>query len=185
MFVILAPLALGQLRAPINILDAGYLPTGYMGDGEFGTHRVRMETMSCVRSNRPETCYQITYQPGNFGWAAVAWQYPPNNWGEKPGKSIEGATKVSFWARGERGGERLQFKAGGNTNPALKFHASFQAEGEVLRLSRDWKRYEISLKQGNRAPPDLSNIVSAFTWVATVDGNPGGLSFYLTGIRYE
>ena len=56
---------------------------------------------------------KVHYQPGAVGWAGVYWLSPANNWGDKPPKQMRGASKVTFWAAGQKGGEIVEFKAGG------------------------------------------------------------------------
>ena len=42
---------------------------------------------------------------------------PENNWGTHTtgGYDLSGATKITFWAKGEKGGEQIEFFAGGIT----------------------------------------------------------------------
>lgn len=168
------------LTAPFDVSGA-YIASGYMGDGEAGTKFVQMRK---VAGEMPRTgdaagiCTKVTYQPGAKGWAGVYWQSPADNWGEKPGNKIQGATKITFWAVGAKGGEIVEFKAGGISGK--RYQDSFQKSMGSVALTRQWKQYSISLK-GDK----LSNVLGAFAWVATAADNPNGLTFYLDAIRYE
>jgi hypothetical protein len=189
MLLLVGPLLMSQsvvvaqdvVKAPFEISQGGYIPSGYMGDGEQGRRYVTVRPSECDVP-RPilgiPICYEVSYSPGSRGWAGVYWQWPANNWGEKPGKRVLGATRVSFWARGIRGGEIVEFKAGGISGKVT--HDSFESTVGSVVLSKEWQRFEIAL-QGR----DLSNVIGAFAWVATADGNPGGAVFYIARITYE
>lgn len=157
-------------------------PSGWMGDGEKEESiYVRVDSASRENPHSPPTCYKWIYDPGPKGWAAVAWQYPENNFGEKPGWNLTGYSKVTFWVRGQKGGEQLTFKAGGQTNPQLPYQASFEETAtDMITLTRDWQQYEIDL-----TGKDLSNVPCAFVWVAREMENPDGCTFYLDDIQYE
>jgi len=59
-------------------------------------------------------CWTITYTPLlPSDWAGVDWQFPANNWGDSDGLVIpDGATKVTFSAWGDAGGEKVSFNVG-------------------------------------------------------------------------
>jgi hypothetical protein len=167
------------VRAPFEITAAGYLPSGYMGDGEQGIRYVKIARRKCDGAPYLEDlCFEVTYSPGSRRWAGVYWQSPPDNWGAKPGKRVVGASQVTFWARGTTGREVVEFKAGGISG--RKFQDSFEASLGSISLSKEWRKYEIPLKG-----QDLSNVIGAFAWVATADANPGGLVFFLGDIFYR
>ena len=88
--------------------------------------------------------------------------------------------QLTFWARGEEGGERVQFKVGGVTdgNDSIQF----PVETEWIKLDKDWQQYVIDLSGYN-----LRDLVGGFCWVTNKDHNPGkeNIQFYLDDIRYE
>jgi hypothetical protein len=46
-------------------------------------------------------------------WGGVVWQHPANDWGDANGGfNLTGAKKLTFWARGEKGGEKVSFEFG-------------------------------------------------------------------------
>ena len=164
------------LRAPFDVTLFFY-PSGWMGDIE------HIQLNTGFRCNRPNDadgiCIKITYRPGSKGWAGVYWQYPKNNWGEKAGRRITGARAIVFWAKGEKGGEIVEFKAGGISDPSKPYRDSFEVARRI-RLTNNWVRYEMTL-----SGQDLSNVIGAFAWVASKDANPDGLTFYIDNITYE
>jgi len=151
-----------------------------MGDGEEGTNYVQVNPVCREKPHSGRVCFRWTYKPGPQGWAAVAWQYPESNWGQRPGKNMSGFTRVTFWVRGQRGGERLVFKAGGHTKLSAAYPASFEADTNLVELTTDWRRYSISLEG-----KDLSNTICFLVWVATANQNPDGLVFFIDDIYYE
>ena len=50
----------------------------------------------------------------------------------------------------------------------------------AIVLTKEWRKYTIDL-----AKADLSAISGGFCWMANVDMNPYGMTFYLDDIRYE
>ena len=111
---------------------------------------------------------------------------PRCNWGidGNAGVDLTGATSVTFWARGEQGGERIEFFVGGvgrnpfNGQSTVRFPDSFArvpGVGQTITLSTDWQRYTIDLRGKN-----LSYVLGGFAWVAKVPNNPKGAIFYST-----
>lgn len=171
----------GGIQAP-TLIEGYYYASGWMGDGEGkqGTKHLQLNDQWSGSPHSAPTCIRISYQPGPKGWAGVYWQYPDGNWGAKPGRKIKGATKVSFWARGAKGGELVEFKAGGINVEGKKYHDSFERILGPVRLTEEWLRFEIPLTGA-----DTSSVLGAFAWSANRDGNPSGLVFFIDDIRYE
>ena len=164
-----------------DISDGAFVPSGWMGSAE----KASPETLDPKCSEDPHSlpfCTKITYKAGGVGWAAFAYQFPENNWGDKPGRDLSGKgfTKVKVWARGATGREVVQFKAGGGTGDGKPHKASFEVEGDFVRLSKEWKSYTLAIKGAN-----LSNVVSAFTIAFRETDNPAGATVYLDDIKYE
>ena len=164
-----------NLAAPFEISTA-YKPSGHMGEN----NSVQTRSVEGVRADlKPGLCTKVSYKSvGEPRWAGVYWQVPPNNWGDKSGLRVVDASIISFWAVGEEGGEIVEFKAGGIEGK--QYTDSFGVSLGNVRLTQQWKRFEISLKGHN-----LSSVIGAFAWIATSDDNPGGLTFYLDAINYE
>lgn len=173
---------------PILIEEAGFAPTGKMGDATV-TSAFTIDSHSTDRPYSPPDCQKLVYIPkhGSQGWAALAWQFPEGNWGDMPGKdwSKRGFTHVSVWARAgldRKGGlPRVQFKAGGGTDPAKKFQASFAVEGDFVTLTQDWKQYSLDLKGKN-----LSQVIAGFIVVLRAeDSGSEEVTVFLDNISYR
>ena len=78
---------------------------------------------------------------------------------------MSGAEKLSFWARGEKGGEKARFGIG-LIEEDKRFPDSFRKEITV-ELSDEWMQYEIPLRGG-----DLGRIKTGFYVVVTAEGLP-------------
>jgi hypothetical protein len=164
-----------------DISDGGFVLSGWMGSVE----KARPETVNANCAEDPHSmpfCTKITYKAGGVGWAAFAYQFPEQNWGDKSGRDLSGKgyKRVRVWARGATGREVVQWKAGGGTTFGKPHGASFEVEGDFVRLSKEWKPYTLDLKGAN-----LSNVVSAFTIVFRENENPSGATVYLDDITYE
>lgn len=166
-----------ELKAPFCIQGYFY-PSGWMGDAAKSGKVLELNDHWRDNCHSNHSCSQFTYRPGNVGWGGVYWQYPDGNWGDEPGRRIIGATKLVFWARGQNGGEEVDFKMGGINGK--KYQDSFERVLPSVELTTDWKRFEIDLKNA-----DTRMVIGAFSWSANRQGNPQGLTFYLDDICFQ
>jgi hypothetical protein len=113
---------------------------------------------------------------------------PHPNFGTEPNAGIDltGATALTFWARGQSGGETIEFFMGGvgrdpNTGQALSLYPdSTPVVKQTVSLTAQWKQYSLDL-----TGRDLSYILGGFGWVASDTTNPGGAVFFLDDIEYQ
>lgn len=155
-----------------------FAPSGWMGD--YGD--IKLDDNSKIEPAEGQTCIKIAYSAKaaqGANWSGIYWQVPPNNWGDKPGGyDLSNMTRLTFWARGEKGNEKIaEFKVGGITG---EYGDSDSASIGPVVLSKEWKKYTVDLKGKN-----LSHVVGGFCWAASRDDNPDGFTFYLDEIRYE
>lgn len=154
-----------------------YSPSGYMGD----VKDIQMDTNYRGAPHDGETCIRVIYsgkKSSGEGWAGVYWLDPPNNWGKNPGGyDLTGAGQLSFWARGEEGGERIEFKMGGIEN---KYKDTAKRSSGIIELTQNWGKYTIGL-----SGLDLTRIIGGFVWVIKQEDHPNGCKFYLDNILYE
>lgn len=166
-----------HVKLPLNVYADGepgpWVPSGWMGN----TSELVMDPRCADRPHGGDACLRFTYRnPGQ--WVGVAWQDPANDWGDQPGGyDLTGATRLTFWARGQRGGEILSFRVGLITS-GKPYHDSLNVEKKNVRLSTEWKRYTIKLKG-----EDLSRIKTPLVWTAAGHGRE--LTFDLDDIRFE
>jgi len=102
------------------------------------------------------------------------------------GIDLQGATALTFWARGQKGGERVDFfVAGVGRNPDTGAPiAPFPDSSPVVKitvvLSPRWAQYRIDL-----TGKDLHYVLGGFGWSASVAANPAGVVIFLDDIQYE
>ena len=152
-----------------------FAASGYMGD--VSDLRVMGAYTNLLQKGVP--CIKVVYTgQGSSGWAGLAWQNPADNWGDKPrgGYNLTKARQLEFWARGERGGEVVEFKAGG---AAGQFPDSTTLTIGSITLSNEWVRFVIDLHG-----EDLGYISTGFAFVLNSMDNPNGCVFYLDHIGY-
>ncbi len=166
-----------KVTLPFQVLgegggDAPYIPAGYMGD----TGNIKMTEGDTTNPHSGKSATKVQYTSGN-GWGGVVWQSPANDWGEKPGGyNLTGAKKLTFWARGEKGGEKVSFSFG--ILDKAKYPDSAKGEIKDQELTKDWKQYSIDL-----SGKDLSQIKTGFVWIVGAKGEP--VTFYLDDIKFE
>lgn len=150
-----------------------FIPSGWMGNHE------SLEYDDCwqEKPHAGTSCIRCVFsKPGS--WGGIAWQNPDNNWGNDPGGvDLTGASKLVFWAKGDQGGETVEFKMGIIPKNKPYWDSSGTGLGRV-KLSSDWKKYEILL-QGK----DLRRIITGFVFSVKSDSDP--VTFYLDDIVYE
>ncbi len=154
-----------------------FIPAGWMGD----TGDLKYVGSWTVNPKSGKSCIQVKYtaeKKQSAGWSGIYWQSAANNWGtQKGGFNLSGAVSITFWARGEKGGEVAEFKNGGI---AGEFPDSSSATTGPVELTKDWKQYTI-----NVASDDLSYINGGFCMTMAADTNPDGATIYLDEIVYN
>lgn len=171
------PLPAPQATFPLIVYGDGaqpaYAPSGYMGNID----AIKMTPSWPENPHTGATCLKIEYRASDQ-WGGVIWQSPANDWeGEKPGGfNLTGATALEFWARGEHGGEVVNFMFG-VLDGAQPYRDSAKAELSEVSLSTEWQRLRIAVDAC-----DLRRIKSGFGWSCAGRGRP--LTFYLDDIRY-
>ncbi len=156
-----------------------FVPSGFMPNGNCLTisdvwQAGCYEGSSCIKIVYDTECSQ-----NDAGWAGIFWLNPANNWGSrKGGFDLTGAQKLTFWARGEQGGERIEEISIGGVSGDFPDTDSAMI-GPVI-LTKEWREYTIDLRG-----KDLSYISGGFSWTTNAKVNPSGCTFYLDDIRYE
>ena len=173
----------GEFKKFYVYADQGYfknhfIPSGWMGD--CADIKYNDSCTNTPQSRR--TCIRVTYtaqSKSGAGWAGIYFQEPANNWGStKGGFDLTGAKKLTFWARGENGGETIaEVKMGG-----IRGEFSDTATSSIgpITLTPEWQQYTIDLKD-----EDMSLVIGGFAFVISSMDNPNGCTFYLDEIAYE
>lgn len=160
-----------------NSPENHYNPSGWLGDYD----AIRRITWD-INPHSGKDCQRFRYTgktTQGAGWVGVYWLNPVNNWGDvKGGYNLEGAKKLTFFARGENGGERIvRFGTGGISG---RYPDSCKVEIGPVILTKEWKEYTIGLSD-----KDLSYISGGFYWMTDKNSNPEGCVIYLDDIVYE
>ncbi len=189
-----------DMTAPATLpfaVDDEYAASGYMGDGAtVGVVTMlpakTTDSQDCNGNRSSATalgvCHTITYvplaataTPAPAGWAGVYWQYPANNWGTKPGFAIPpGATKVSFWARGDAGGELVGFIAGGIVTAGASYSDSLKASTPTETLTTTWTQYSMDLTGFT-----YTQVLGGFAWTMGAPAGGTTAKFYVDDIEWQ
>ena len=174
-----APTAGPAANANLPLLLVGdgtktpFIPSGYMGDHA----AIKMDDRSVDNPHAGDTCTRVDFTQAG-GWGGVVWQHPHNDWGDQPGGyNLTGATRLTFFARGAAGGEKVKFGLG-LIDRNKPFYDTAKAETDVVTLTTEWKQFEIPLDN-----LDLTRIKSGFYWTLGGQGQP--LTFFLDDVKYE
>ena len=139
---------------------------------------------SCIR------CEIVTAEEDWGGWLFVNGYIPEGsaepqlNQADAPnqGMNLQGASELRFWARGEQGGEMVQFLMGGyRVGAGSPYPDSCETQRtEYISLSTEWTEYTIDLSKA-----DTSYLICGFGFA--MNGSDSGAAdnvFYLDDIRY-
>jgi hypothetical protein len=171
----------------------------YLGKMPDETASVEMDLCCAQEPHSGSTCIRCAFSParswGGFyflnGLLKCGDVQPSENWGEvcQAGFDLREATRLTFWARGERGGEKIEFFCGGvGRNPFTGLPEkpcpdSFPRTPRwptTFALSQRWQQFTVDL-----SGKDLRYVIGGFGWVASRDLNPSGAVFYLDDIQYN
>lgn len=139
-------------------------------------------------------CIKVTY-PGGSSWGG--WYFmngvlqgnqtaPIANWGDYPdaGINLSGTEKLTFYAKGQNGGERVEFFVAGvgrNPDNGSPTHPHPDSNPKISHgydtLTSDWKEYTIDLRNKN-----LSYVLGGFGWASN---SSGSITFYLDDIKFH
>lgn len=160
--------------------DNHYIPSGFMPNGRC----IDFDDTWRENCHSGSTCIRVSYDVhcsrDDEKWAGIYWLNPANNWGQrKGGFNLTGAQTLTFWAKGEEGGEQIQeFTIGGITGNYPD--SDIAVIGPVI-LTPQWRQYSVDLRG-----KDLSYISGGFAWSTSEEVNPSDrCTFYLDDMRFE
>ncbi len=170
----------GEVRTPMPFYvyrdgfeGMPWAPSGWMG-------AVESLTLDGDYAKNPyegEACIEMRFVGEVGTWVGVAWQHPPNNWGDQEGGyDLSGAKYLELWARGRYSTEKISIAVG--LLGEDKAHPdSGKTTAKDIVLTYEWKRYRIRLKR-----LDLSSIKTGFVVVLSGQGSP--ITVYLDSVRF-
>ena len=124
------------------------------------------------------TCIYVRYASSE-DWVTVAWQNPGNNWGEFAGGfNLSKAKRLTFWAKGESGGEKVEFMVGMEQAQSAVSRDTLQTTTGIIRLKKEWKKYDIPLEDLDR-----TRLITGFLFRIEGQGKP--IVFCLDDIQFE
>ncbi|MCM8538073.1 MAG: family 16 glycosylhydrolase [Lentisphaeraceae bacterium] len=149
-----------------------YSPTGLMGNYQ----ALAIDSNYSKDVKNGNSCTKIHYsRPDN--WAGALYLNPANDWGNKPGGlDLSKAKKLSFWAKGKDGGEKIKFGMG-LLGKDKKFYDTFKIEKEFT-LSKEWQEFSLELDSSK-----LTHIKTGFFF--SFAGQKKPLTFFLDDICYR
>jgi len=168
--------------------DAGsrenhFIPSGWMGDVKALAMSQREPNGFVTGTGPTDTCMKITYKgliDEGQGWAGIYWQTPANNWGDKKGGvDLSNYKKLTFKARGEKGGERVEKFMMGGIQGQIEEGDTGNAESEMIELKKSFQEYTIDL-----AGLDLTHTIGGFGLVFSSESNEKGATVFVDDVRY-
>lgn len=143
--------------------------------------RVRLEKAEATQAHTPPGAWRIEFDEKG-GFAGICWKNRAGNEGEAPGDDLSAAgyRRISFWAKGEAGGEIVEFRAGGLGNVKTRYRETLDVTAGKLKLSPSWTEYSIYVSNA-----DLSSVMTPFCALFHQEDNPAKTVIYLDDIQYR
>ncbi len=169
----------GEVRTPMPfpVYEDGFegmpwVPSGWMGD----IGQLSLDGDYEAADSGSDRIVRIRFE-GRFGWAGIAWQDPPNNWGDQDGGyDLTGASALTLRARGRYGGETVNFGVGLLEGDRAHPDSAITKTKDIV-LTSEWRDYRVPLNG-----LDLSSIKTGF--VVTLTGRATPVTIYLDDIRF-
>jgi len=156
-----------------------FYPSGFMGN----IRSIDINTNWVSDPYEGTSCIRVVFTAGDDPRAGLYWQEPENNWGTIPnaGYDLTGATEISFFAKGEKGGEKVEFFVGGiDGKHPDSLSNKISTDIGIISLESGWREYKIDLTS-----KDLTHVIGGFGFVLQSTDNPNGATFYIDNIGYN
>jgi len=155
---------------PANVFDY-FSPSGFLGDATADTTRMAIISRGDIVELEP--------RPGKNSYVGLYWLYPPDNWGERPGRNLTGAERLVFSVRTDSLSlPGLKFKAGGIFDNQYK--DSFEKYLGTVTVEYDWQEFSIDLSD-----QDLSSVIGGFAVIAEYGAGDWPVRIYIKNVFYE
>jgi hypothetical protein len=132
------------------------------------------------------TCMKVNCKFAAPNWCGLAVSCLPDYFGVKdspPGTAfnLQGARRLVFWAKGEKGNEYIQVKCAAFGDKPFGDSAKTPIESEWIHLTKGWKEYHIDV-----SGYDLHRVINPFLFVTDKAHNEDDdITFYVDEIFYE
>ena len=142
LMVLTAAMAMTALPTEAKDFDVNAMcvPWMWMGD----RNSITFDPLWTAQTRGESPVIRIKYDYGDDGWSGIYWTNRDKNTGDLPGADLSQHQCVSFWAKGDRGGEVVELIAGGVGDEQMR------ATTGKFRLSRDWTKYSIPIDDQKR-----------------------------------
>jgi hypothetical protein len=176
-----APVSIAPVK-PAPVVAALDVSRAYPIVESIGANRrFHLDKTNATDAHSPPDAWKITFESrGGFG--GFCWKNRAGNEGEAAGDNLSAAgyRRISFWARGEKGGEVAEFRAGGLGNVKTRHRDSFDVSAGKIKLAAGWHDYTIFVKDA-----DLSSVMTPFCVLLYREDNADGAVVYVDDIEYR
>ncbi len=132
-----------------------------------------------------KTSLRITTEFLPPNWCGIAVACKPDYWGIKknePAYDLSKATKLVFYARGDKGGETIQVKVGIAGDKPFGDSAKVASATRWIALKKTWERYELPI---NQTRTNLQRTIIPFTLVTSqIQNEDSEITIWLDQIYY-
>jgi hypothetical protein len=169
--------AASDAQVPVLDVSTTYPATDLIG----AKRRIRLSKTAPSEAHSPPEGWKIEFdKQGSF--AGVCWKNRAGNEGDSPGDNLSAARyrRISFWAKGAKGGEVVEFRAGGLGHIKTRYRDSFDVTAGQVKLTTSWSEHSIYVKD-----VDLSSVMTVFCALLHQEDNAEGAAIFLDDIQYR
>jgi hypothetical protein len=143
--------------------------------------RIHLDKAEPSQAHSPPEAWKIEFEKSG-GFGGICWKNRPGNEGEMPGDDLSAAgyRRISFWARGETGGEVAEFRAGGLGHIKTRYRDSFDVTAGKLTMTPRYSEYSIYVSDA-----DLSSVMTVFCVLFHREDNDDKAVIYVDDIQYR
>ena len=163
-----------------------YIACGWMECGASEPGSIELHESWAQNAQSGNKCIKVSFKncEANSG-SGIYWINNKGagecNWGDTPGNDLspKNFTTLSFWAKGDKGGERIKFGIGG-VKTANKLYKDSLDAPLFATLTTEWVEYTINISKKN-----LSSVIGGFYWYSANTDNPDGATFYIDTVTLK
>jgi hypothetical protein len=143
--------------------------------------RIQIEPASASEAHSPPQAWKVNFEKEG-GFAGICWKNKAGNEGELPGDDLSkaGYRRISFWAKGAKGGEVAEFRAGGLGHLKTRYRDSFDVTAGKVKLGPTYAEYSIFVTDA-----DLSSVMTVFCALFHREDNADGALIYIDDVQYR
>lgn len=161
-------------QLPVDVKES-FVKMAKTGDAKKTPSKLQIDADFVDPDEHCEFCYRLQFTPGTQGQGGVLFE------ASEP-LNLKDAKRMTFWARGDLGGEKIQVSAAGKKSSlaGASDGVKFGVTSTDLALVKEWKKFEIDL-----SGVDLTSVTHGFGLKMNKGNDGSDKVIYMKYITYD